>query len=278
MSEDKTSVDNTVRDKDNFAIKVKDLTRSFDGRKVLDGVSLDIRTGETMVIMGTSGCGKSTLLRHMIGALTPDEGNVHLCGKDITQMNECQMNEIRKRFGMLYQSGALFNSMNVGENVAFPLRQHTDLDEEIIRIIVKIKLELVGLTGFEKLMPSQISGGMKKRVGLARAISMDPEIVFYDEPGAGLDPITAAVIDLLIMDLTKKLGITSIVVTHEMASIFRIADRIAMLHEGKVVETGTPESIKNSTNPIVQQFITGSAEGPIPMRRTSEDFLEGLSN
>ena len=228
--------------KGEFAVQVDDLTRSFDGRKVLDGVSLEVKTGETMVIMGTSGCGKSTLLRHMIGALIPDTGKVHLCGREITNLKEAEMNEIRKRFGMLYQSGALFNSMNVGENVAFPLRQHTDLDEEIIRIIIKIKLELVGLTGFEKLMPSQISGGMKKRVGLARAIAMDPEIVFYDEPGAGLDPITAAVIDLLIMDLTKKLGITSIVVTHEMTSIFRIADRIAMLHEGKVVEVGTPDS------------------------------------
>ena len=272
-----TVIKNRINNEENV-VQVRDIVRTFDNRTVLNGISLDIRKGETMVIMGTSGCGKSTLLRHMIGSLTPDKGTVKLLNKDITKASEVELNSLRKRFGMLYQSGALFNSMTVGENVAFPLRQHTDLDEQIIRIVVKIKLELVGLTGFENLMPSQISGGMKKRVGLARAISMDPEIVFYDEPGAGLDPITAAVIDLLIMDLTKKLGITSIVVTHEMTSIFRIADRIAMLHEGKVVEVGTPEEIKKSKNPIVQQFISGSAEGPIPMRRTSKDFLDGLIN
>ena len=258
-------------------IELRNVNKAFGNRKILDNISLQIEKGETMVIMGGSGCGKSTLLRMIIGALKPDSGEIFINGRDVTGLNEDEMNEVRKKFGMLFQSSALFNSMNVGENVALPLREHTKLNESIINIMVKMKLELVGLTGFENLKPSEISGGMKKRVGLARAIAMDPEIVFYDEPGAGLDPIVASVIDKLITDLSKKLGITSVVVTHEMDSAFRIADRITMLYQGRILEIGTPEEIKKTSSKVIQQFISGSPDGPIPLKRSSADYLKDLT-
>ncbi len=238
-------------------IQVKNLVKQFKGRTILDNVNLTINRGETMVIMGGSGCGKSTLLRHIVGAIQPDQGEILIDGVNIVGLKEDRMNEVRKKFGILFQSGALFNSMTVGENIAFPLKEHTELSSEVIDIIVKMKLDLVGLKGFDDLMPSEISGGMKKRVGLARAIAMDPQIVFYDEPGAGLDPIVLAVIDKLIVDLSKKLGITSVVVTHEMGSAFRIADRMAVLHNGKILEIGTPDEIKNSKHEYVHNFING---------------------
>jgi phospholipid/cholesterol/gamma-HCH transport system ATP-binding protein len=194
----------------------------------------------------------------------------------VAQLPPKEFDKVRKKFGMLFQGAALFNSMTVGENVAVPLREHTDLSEEIIHIIVKIKLELVGLTGFEDFYPYQISGGMKKRVALARAIALDPKIVFYDEPGAGLDPITAAMIDQLILDLSSKLQITSVVVTHEMKSAFRIADQMIMLHRGKVVAEGSPEAVKQSSNSYVRQFIHGEPEGAIPFRQSSDAYLKGL--
>ena len=181
-----------------------------------------------------------------------------------------------RRFGVLFQSGALYNSMTVGDNIALPLREHTNLDEKIIAIIVKLKLELVGLRDFEHLMPAQLSGGMKKRVGLARAIALDPEIIFYDEPGAGLDPVVLAVIDELITGLGHKLGVASIVVTHEMQSAFRIADRMVLLYRGQIIASGTPEEIRNSPDPVVQQFIQGKAEGPIPLRLSSRNLAEDL--
>ena len=260
-----------------IVIELRNVNKTFGNRKILDNISLQIEKGETMVIMGGSGCGKSTLLRMIIGALKPDSGEIFINGRDVTRLNEDEMNEVRKKFGMLFQSAALFNSMNVGENVALPLREHTKLNESIINIMVKMKLELVGLTGFENLKPSEISGGMKKRVGLARAIAMDPEIVFYDEPGAGLDPIVASVIDKLITDLSKKLGITSVVVTHEMNSAFRVADRITMLYQGRILEIGTPEEIKKTSNKVIQQFISGSPDGPIPLKRSSADYLKDLT-
>jgi len=188
-----------------IAIKTENLVKRFGDRTILNGVNLEIHKGETFVIMGGSGCGKSTLLRHMIGTFKPDEGKVYVLGKDITGLSEDEMDKVRKRIGMSFQSSALFDSLNIGENISLPLREHTKLEENVIDIVVKMKLEMVGLRGFEALMPSQISGGMKKRVGLARAIAMDPEIVFYDEPTAGLDPIVAGVIDKLILDLSKKL-------------------------------------------------------------------------
>ena len=258
-------------------IRVKNLVKHFGSRRILNDVSLDIYEGETLVVMGGSGCGKSTFLRHLIGALKPDSGEVWMFGKDIAKASEDDMDQIRKKFGMLFQSGALFDSMTVGENIALPLREHTKLDENVINIIVKLKLELVGLRGFEQLMPSQLSGGMKKRVGLARAIVMDPRIIFYDEPTAGLDPVMTGVIDKLTIDLTKKLNITSVVVTHDMGSVFRIADRIVMLHQGEVLQVGTMDEIRHSKNAIVQQFITGHAEGPISFVQKGDDYLEHLT-
>lgn len=267
-----------MSEKKDVVISVKSLVKSFGPRRILNGVSVDVYQGETLVIMGGSGCGKSTFLRHLIGAIRPDSGEVWMFGKNIATASEDEMDQIRKKFGMLFQSGALFDSLTVGENIALPLREHTELDENIIGIVVKMKLELVGLRGFEHLMPSQLSGGMKKRVGLARAIAMDPSIVFYDEPTAGLDPVMTGVVDKLTIDLTKKLNITSVVVTHDMNSVFRIADRIIMLHQGNVLQIGTPDEIKHSKNPLVQQFITGEAEGPISFFQKGDDYLEHLTS
>jgi len=257
-------------------IRCTDVKKSYDGREILHGCSLEVRKGETLVIMGGSGHGKSTLLRLMIGAEQPDGGTIEIFGKDIGKLTEREMYPLKRRFGVLFQSGALYNSMTVAENIALPLREHTDLDENIIAIIVKLKLELVGLRDFEHLVPSQLSGGMKKRVGLARAIALDPEIIFYDEPGAGLDPVVLAVIDELITGLGEKLGVASIVVTHEMNSAFRIANKMVLLYRGDIIATGGPDDIRNSDDPIVQQFIQGKAEGPIPHRLSSRDFAEDL--
>jgi len=258
-------------------IEVKDLVRRFGDRTILDGVNLKVYRGETFVIMGGSGCGKSTLLRHMIGNLKPTSGRVSLLGTDITDLYGAELDSVRKKIGMSFQSSALFDSMTVGENVSLPLKEHTRLDKSVIEIMLRMKLELVGLRGFENLMPSEISGGMKKRVGLARAIAMDPQIIFYDEPTAGLDPIVAAVIDKLIMDLSKKLSITSVVVTHDMKSVMTIADRIAMLYEGKVLQVGTPDQIRNSKDKMVQQFINGEYDGPIRFFQQKDDYLEHLT-
>ncbi len=260
-----------------IVIRIKGLKKKFGDRQILNGIDLEIHKGETFVIMGGSGCGKSTLLRHLTGALKPDEGEVYLLGKDISHLNEDEMDNIKKKIGMSFQSSALFDSMTVGENVSLSLREHTKLDNKVINIMVKMKLELVGLMGFENLMPSQLSGGMKKRVGIARAVAMDPQIVFYDEPTAGLDPIVTAVMDKLIVDLSKALSVTSIVVSHDMDSVFRIADKIAMLYEGKVVQIGTREEIKNSSNPYVQQFVSGSPDGPIKFFQQKDDYLEQLT-
>ncbi|NQT23671.1 MAG: ABC transporter ATP-binding protein [Candidatus Omnitrophica bacterium] len=259
-------------------IKTEGLKKKFGDRQILDGIDLEICRGETFVIMGGSGCGKSTLLRHLTGSIKPDEGEVYLLNENIATLNEDEMDRIKKKTGMSFQSSALFDSMTVGENVSLPLREHTKLEENVINIVVKMKLELVGLRGFENLMPSQLSGGMKKRVGIARAVAMDPEIVFYDEPTAGLDPIVTAVMDKLIVDLSKALSVTSIVVTHDMHSVFRIADRIAMLYEGKVAEIGTREEIKTSKNPYVRQFISGSPDGPIKFFRQKDDYLDSLTD
>lgn len=257
-------------------IKAENVSKSFGDRQILKNVNLEIYRGETLVIMGGSGCGKSTLLRHMMGSVKPDSGHIFVLGKDLTTLNENGMDEVRKRCGMSFQYSALFDSMTVKENISLALREHTKLEENVIDIVVKMKLELVGLRGFEDLLPSQLSGGMRKRVGLARAIAMDPEIIFYDEPTAGLDPVVAGVIDKLILDLSKKLSITSVVVTHDMASVFRIADRIIMLYGGEIIESGTPDEIKNSKNEFVQQFIAGSPDGPISFFQKGDDYLESL--
>ncbi len=259
-----------------IVIKADNVVKSFGDRTILDGISLEIYKGETFVIMGGSGCGKSTFLRHVIGSLKPDSGKIFLLGKDLSKIDENEMDKVRMKIGMCFQSSALFDSMTVGDNVSIGLREHTKLDKSVIDIVVKMKLEMVGLRGFENLMPSALSGGMRKRVGLARAISMDPEIVFYDEPTAGLDPIVAGVIDKLIVDLSKKLNITSVVVTHDMKSVFSIADRVAMFYEGKVLEIGTPEEMKRSKNPMIQQFTSGSPDGPIRFFQQKDDYLERL--
>jgi phospholipid/cholesterol/gamma-HCH transport system ATP-binding protein len=261
---------------DEVIIQVKDLVKSFDGRVVLEGINLNIERGHITAIMGGSGCGKSTVLRHLIGVLRPDSGEIWVKGKDITKFDENEMEEYRKRFGMLFQGGALFNSLTVRDNIALPLREHTELDEKIIGMIVKMKLELVGLRDFEYLKPAQLSGGMQKRVALARALALDPEIVFYDEPTSGLDPVVGGVIDQLMMDLSGRLNITSVVVTHDTRSAFKIADKMVVLYRGKVLAEGAPDEIQRSGDPFVQQFIAGSPDGPIPLRQSSRDYLEDL--
>ncbi|MBX3353396.1 MAG: ABC transporter ATP-binding protein [Phycisphaeraceae bacterium] len=271
------------------AIRVEGMTKRFDGKAVLEGLTLEVRRGETMVIMGGSGSGKSTMLRCLIGSLIPEEGRIWLFGEEITCLDERGMNEVRKRFGVLFQSGALFNSMTVAENVALPLREHTTLDPDIIDIQVKIKLELVGLREHADKYPGMLSGGMKKRAGLARALALDPSLLFYDEPSAGLDPVTSAEIDRLIVDLSRKLGVTSVVVTHEMDSAFTIADRMAMLDKGKMIAVETREwydalrttpADEAQTLPqrerLIRQFLRGDADGPITERRAQSSYAEDL--
>ncbi|MCE9589812.1 MAG: ABC transporter ATP-binding protein [Planctomycetes bacterium] len=266
-------------------IQVRDLVKTFDGRTVLDGINLDVLSGETLVVMGGSGCGKSTLLRHMVGSIKPDRGSIKLLGEEITTLEEEGMNEIRKQFGILFQSGALFNSMTLRQNVALPLQEHTTLDGDTIDIIVKIKLELVGLREHADKFPAQISGGMKKRAGLARALALDPKILFYDEPSAGLDPVTSAEIDILIMNLSRQLGVTSVVVTHEMDSAFRIADRMAMLDKGRMLLIDTRagfETLRDAkgelddTSGLIRQFLRGDPEGPITRRKLSTGYADDL--
>jgi len=252
-------------------IEVSDLVRKFGERTVLDNISFNVYRGETVVIMGGSGCGKSTLLRHMIGSMKPTLGSVKLFGEDITNMAERELERVRLRFGMLFQSGALLASQTVGENVALPLLQHTDKSVDEIEEIVKRKLQMVGLTGFEDLKPDEISGGMKKRVGLARALALDPELLFSDEPTSGLDPIMTAVVDQLTLKLTHGTHMTAVVVSHDMTSAFRIATRMIMLGHGGIVAQGTPDEIRNSPNPEVQQFIHGEADGPIPLNLSQEE-------
>ncbi|MDR3570306.1 MAG: ABC transporter ATP-binding protein [Syntrophobacteraceae bacterium] len=257
-------------------IEVKNLSKSFDGRAVLEGINLTVERGSVFAIMGGSGCGKTTLLRNLIGVIRPDSGAILVGGQDITRFDENEMDGYRKRFGMLFQMGALLNSLSVHDNIALPLREHTQLDEKIISVMVKMKLELVGLRDFERLKPSQLSGGMQKRVALARALALDPEIVFYDEPTSGLDPVVTGVIGQLISDLSKRMGITSVVVTHDIGSAFSIADKMVVLFRGKVVAEGSPGQIRKSCDPVVQQFINGRPDGPIPLRQSSRDYLEDL--
>jgi len=244
-------------------IRVVSLHKSFGGNYVLRGVDLDVREGESMVVIGGSGSGKTVLIKCIIGLMDPDEGKIYVDDLEITSLSEKRKNEVRKKFGMLFQWGALFDSMTVWENVGFGLRHQTHLkDEEIKRIAIE-KLALVGLRNIENLMPSELSGGMKKRVSLARAIATEPEILLYDEPTTGIDPIMADAINDLIIQMREKLNVTSIAITHDMKSAYKIGDRIAMLFQGRIIEVGTPEEIRNSSNPIVQQFIEGRSEGPI---------------
>ncbi|PZR72190.1 MAG: ABC transporter ATP-binding protein [Chthoniobacterales bacterium] len=252
-------------------VEVVDLFRKFGSRTVIDGISLTVYRGETLVIMGGSGCGKSTLLRHIIGVMKPNAGSVKIFGDEITAMNDRQIDDIRRRFGMLFQSGALLASLTVGENVALPLLQHTDMSATEVEDTVTQKLQMVGLSGFENLKPAEISGGMRKRVGLARALVLDPELLFSDEPTSGLDPIMTAVVDKLTLELTKRSGMTAVVVTHDMTSAFRIATRMIMLGRGKIIAQGTPDEIRTHPDPEVQQFINGEPDGPMPLNLSQDD-------
>jgi phospholipid/cholesterol/gamma-HCH transport system ATP-binding protein len=275
-------------------ISVCDLVKRFrssDGTwvTVLDGVSFDVYRGETVVLMGGSGCGKSTVLNCLIGELVPEAGQILLKTREMAEpanivgMEEDRLNEIRKRFGILFQSGALFNSMTVAENVSLPLIEHSDVDSSIVDIVVTLKLEQVKMLEHRSKMPAQLSGGQKKRAGLARATALDPEILFYDEPSAGLDPVTSAAIDELMMDLSKKLNVTSVVVTHEMDSAFRIADRMVMLHQGRILRVGSREEFEqlrdtpvdqltNAEDRLMNQFLNGFTEGPLTDAEGMSEF------
>jgi phospholipid/cholesterol/gamma-HCH transport system ATP-binding protein len=244
-------------------IEIRGVHKSFDGNHVLRGLDLHVEQGETMVVIGRSGGGKSVLLKHIIRLMKPDEGSVVIAGHDVSSMDKRRLSELRTMFGMVFQSAALFDSLTVAENVGFGLSRLTDMDDREIASKVAEKLELVGLGGIESLRPAELSGGMRKRVGLARALAMDPQIVLYDEPTTGVDPILAASINKLVRDLNKRLGVTSVVVTHDMASANTVGDRVAMLYQGVIRCVGTPEEIQKSDDAVVQQFIKGSAEGPI---------------
>jgi phospholipid/cholesterol/gamma-HCH transport system ATP-binding protein len=255
-------------------ISLRNLRVSYGEREILHGINFDVMRGETLVILGGSGSGKSTLLRTLVGLEKPSSGEIWLKGKNIAAISAAEMDEIRKRIGMSFQGGALFGSMSVGENVALPLREHTKLEDPTIEIILRLKLDQVGLSGFENYMPSQLSGGMKKRAAVARALAMDPEILFFDEPSAGLDPIIAAGVDELILDLKKAFHMTIIVVTHELASAFLIADRMVLIDKGNVVAIGPTAEIRASTHPRVRQFLDRIAE---PAVSQELDYLQMLT-
>jgi len=255
-------------------ISIRDLRVSYGTREILHGISFDIRRDETMVILGGSGSGKSTLLRTLVGLEKASAGEIWIRGKNMAAATPDDKEDLRKKLGMSFQGGALFGSMTVGENVALPLREHTQLDEDTIRIMVRLKLDQVGLSGFEDYKPSQLSGGMKKRAAVARAIAMDPEILFFDEPSAGLDPVIAAGIDNLIVKLKRAFRMTIVVVTHEMASAFIIADRMVLVDKGHVVALGTPQELQQSTHPRVRQFMDRIAE---PEVHKELDYLQMLT-
>ena len=259
---------------DRPVISVLNLRVSYGEREVLHGISFDVRLGETLVILGGSGSGKSTLLRTLVGLEKPSGGEVWIKGVNIAQASLDQLDEIRKKMGVSFQGGALFGSMTVGENVALPLREHTRLEESTIEIMVRIKLEQVGLASFEDFMPSQLSGGMKKRAAVARALAMDPDILFFDEPSAGLDPIIAAGIDELILDLKKAYAISTVVVTHELASAFLIADRMLLIDRGNIIAIGSKEELAASTNARVRQFLD---RVPEPQVEDELNYLQMLT-
>jgi len=255
-------------------ISLRNLRVSYGDREILHGVTFDVLQGETLVILGGSGSGKSTLLRTLVGLEKPTAGQISIKGRDLAKTSAAEMDEIRRKIGMSFQGGALFGSMTVGENVALPLREHTHLADSTIEVILRLKLEQVGLEGFEYYTPSQLSGGMKKRAAVARALAMDPEILFFDEPSAGLDPIIAAGIDQLILELKRAFRMTIIVVTHELASAFLIADRMLMIDKGNVVALGTTEEMRSSTQPRVRQFLDRIAE---PEVSGELDYLQMLT-
>jgi phospholipid/cholesterol/gamma-HCH transport system ATP-binding protein len=244
-------------------IEIRNLHKRFGPNQVLRGVDLTIRTGESLVVLGRSGTGKSVLLKLIIGLLPPDEGTVLVDGQDVTRLGYDDLAELRKRFGMVFQMAALLDSMTVGQNVGLALAEHGGMSREEVRRLVAEKLEMVHLAGIEEKKPADLSGGMKKRVGLARAIAMDPDYILYDEPTTGLDPVTAQQINVLIRELQERLNVTSIVVTHDMQSAYYVGDRLCLLHEGKIRFDGTPDEIQRSVDPVVRQFIRAEADGPL---------------
>jgi phospholipid/cholesterol/gamma-HCH transport system ATP-binding protein len=258
----------------NAAISVKNLRVKYGEREILHGINFEVPSGETMVILGGSGSGKSTLLRTLVGLEQPSSGEIWIQGKDFAAISEKDRDALRKKMGMSFQGGALFGSMTVGENVALPLREHTPLDDSTIEIMVRLKLDQVGLSGFENYMPAQLSGGMKKRAAIARALAMDPEVLFFDEPSAGLDPIIAAGIDELILKLKKAFRITIVVVTHELASAFLIADRMIVLDKGVIVADDTTANLQSSKQPRVRQFLD---RVPEPELTGEIDYLQMLT-
>jgi phospholipid/cholesterol/gamma-HCH transport system ATP-binding protein len=245
-------------------IEIRNLSKRLGTKQVLNGLDLDVEKGETLVVLGPSGTGKSVLLKHIIGLMAPDAGSVRIDGEEVVGLRESEMNVVRRRFGMLFQSAALFDSMTVGENVALPLVEHLrTMERSEVQRRVAERLQWVGLKDVEDMKPASLSGGMRKRVGLARALALDPQYILYDEPTTGLDPIMADVINQLIRDLQKQLGVTSIVVTHDIISAYHVADRIVLLYQGKIVFSGTPEETRTTRDPMVRQFIQGSSVGPI---------------
>ncbi|MBN1587277.1 MAG: ABC transporter ATP-binding protein [Candidatus Omnitrophica bacterium] len=246
-------------------IEIINLCKKFGEKPILRNLNLTVKDGESLVIIGRSGCGKSVLLKHIVGLLAPDNGQVLVDGEDISRLSPLSRVRRKLNFGMLFQRAALFDSLTVGENVSFALREHTQMDEEAMQERVRRCLEMVGLRGVEKKKPAELSGGMQKRVGLARAIATEPEVMLYDEPTTGLDPIMADAINDLIIELQQKLKVTSIVVTHDMTSAYKVGSRIAMLYKGKIEAVGTPEEVRDSDNPILKQFVTGAAKGPITL-------------
>jgi phospholipid/cholesterol/gamma-HCH transport system ATP-binding protein len=244
-------------------IRIVDLHKAFGRKKVLQGVNLDLKRGETLAVIGQSGSGKSVLIKHVIGLLKPDKGQIFVDGVEINSLKDDELHTITRRFGMLFQGVALFDSMTVAQNVSFGLERYTDFSKERIQELVVESLDRVGLKGSEGLMPQELSGGMRKRVGLARAIAYGPDIILYDEPSTGIDPIRADAINDLINMMKRDMNVSTIVITHDIVSAYKVADRIAMLYEGKIVEAAAPEEIRNSKNPVIQQFIHGRAKGPI---------------
>ncbi len=256
-------------------IVVEDVVKIYDNRRVIDGVSFRVRRGEILVIMGGSGCGKSTLLRQLIGLQQPQEGRIWLKGREITRLSEEEFVEVRRHFGVLFQSGALFNSMTVAQNVALPIREHYPNQPAMtVDIMVKMKLALVGMTQFAHLKPAEISGGMKKRVALARALALDPTLLFCDEPTAGLDPTRVSEFDELTLKLCRDLGVTAVVVTHDMTSAFRIGTRMILLNKGRIWAEGTPDQIRGHHDPGVRRFITGDLESEV--RQDADGYLRDI--
>jgi phospholipid/cholesterol/gamma-HCH transport system ATP-binding protein len=269
-----TEIENANSPDSEVMVSLRDVRVSYGEVEILHGVSFDVKRGETLVILGGSGSGKSTLLRTLVGLEKASSGEIWIKGKNIAAIPDSEMDEIRKKIGMSFQGGALFGSMTVGENVALPLREHTKLEDSTIEIMLRLKLEQVGLAGFEYYMPAQLSGGMKKRAAVARALAMDPEILFFDEPSAGLDPIIAAGIDQLILELKQAFRMTIIVVTHELASAYLIADRMVLIDKGHVVAIGTTAEMRASTQPRLRQFLD---RVPEPEVAREMDYLQMLT-